>query len=224
MYRIMIVEDDEVISREICAHIESWGYECRCVEDFRRVLEEFNEYLPQLVLLDITLPFYNGYHWCAEIRKISSVPILFVSSASDNMNIVMAINMGGDDFVSKPFDLNVLTAKISAIMRRTYEFAQSAKTTMSVQGVTLDIEDATMEINGEKIELTKNEQRILQVLMENAGKLCSRDLLMNKLWESDSFIDDNTLSVNVARLRKKIKDAGLTDFIKTKKGLGYMVE
>ncbi|MDE6420424.1 MAG: response regulator transcription factor, partial [Lachnospiraceae bacterium] len=193
------------------------------VVNFRNVLEEFSAFDPQLVLLDIGLPFYNGYHWCGEIRKISNVPIIFLSSASDNMNIVMAMNMGGDDFITKPYDSNVLIAKIQALLRRTYDFS-AAPAVMRHRGATLNMDDATLSYEGEKIDLTKNEYRILQALLEKKGKVVSRDSLMQKLWESDEFVDENTLTVNVTRLRKKLSAAGLEDFITTKVGMGYLIQ
>ena len=203
MYKILIIEDDLVMAGAIKKEMEAWGNEARYVEDFAKVLEIFAEYGPHLVLLDITLPFYNGYHWCSEIRKISSVPVIFISSAADNMNIIMAMNMGGDDFVAKPFDLSVLTAKIQALLRRTYDL--SGKVPMlEHRGAILNLYDTTMTYNGEKIELTKNEFRILQTLMENKGRVVSRDTLMTKLWETDNYIEENTLTVNVGRLRKKL--------------------
>lgn len=177
---------------------------------------------PQLVLLDISLPFYNGYYWCAEIRKFSKIPIIFISSASDNMNIVMAMNMGGDDFIAKPFDLNVLTAKIQAILRRTYDFG-GQMTILQHRGAMLNTSDASLTYNGERIELTKNDYRILRTLMENKGKVVSRDTLMERLWETDSFVDENALTVNIARLRKKLEQVGLMEFIVTKKGMGYLI-
>ena len=172
--------------------------------------------------MDIKLPFYNGYYWCTEIRKVSKVPIIFLSSAADNMNIVMAVNMGGDDFIAKPFDLDVLTVKIQAMLRRSYDFV-SQSVVLEHQGATLNLTEATLTYGTEKLELTKNELRILQILMENKEKVVARDTLMAKLWESDSYIDENTLSVNVNRLRKKLECAGLVDFIQTKKGIGYRV-
>lgn len=202
--------------------IEMWDLEVRCVENFRNVLEEFSEFDPQLVLLDISLPFYNGYYWCTEIRKFSKVPIIFISSASDNMNIVMAMNMGGDDFIAKPFDLNVLTAKIQAILRRTYDFG-GQMTILQHRGAMLNTSDASLTYNGDRIELTKNDYRILRTLMENKGKVVSRDTLMERLWETDSFVDENALTVNIARLRKKLEQVGLSDFILTKKGMGYLI-
>ena len=221
--KIFIVEDDPVIASAVAEHIASWGCEPRIARNFQNIVQEFVEFDPQLVLLDVGLPFYNGYHWCSEIRRFSSVPIIFVSSASDNMNIVMAINMGADDFIAKPFDLNVLTAKVQAMLRRTYDLGGQTRLLQHRDAV-LNTDDSTLTYHGERVELTKNEYRILQVLMENKGKSVSRDVLMQRLWESDSFVDENTLSVNVARLRKKLDGAGLENFIATKKGMGYIVE
>ena len=222
MYRILIVEDDMGIASAMKKQIEMWDLEVSCVENFRNVLEEFSEFAPQLVLLDISLPFYNGYYWCAEIRKFSKIPIIFTSSASDNMNIVMAMNMGGDDFIAKPLDLNVLTAKIQAILRRTYDFG-GQMTILQHRGAMLNTSDASLTYNGERIELTKNDYRILRTLMENKGKVVSRDTLMERLWETDSFVDENALTVNIARLRKKLEQVGLMEFIVTKKGMGYLI-
>lgn len=222
MYRILIVEDDMGIASAMKKQIEMWDLEAHCVENFRNVLEEFSEFNPQLVLLDISLPFYNGYYWCAKIRKFSKIPIIFISSASDNMNIVMAMNMGGDDFIAKPFDLNVLTAKIQAILRRTYDFG-GQMTILQHRGAMLNTSDASLTYNGERVELTKNDYRILRTLMENKGKVVSRDTLMERLWETDSFVDENALTVNIARLRKKLEQVGLMDFIVTKKGMGYFI-
>lgn len=222
MYRILIVEDDEIIARSLKRHLESWDYEAACIRDFSNVMAEFTDFAPQLVLMDIKLPFYNGYHWCAEIRRISKVPVIFISSASDNMNIVMAVNMGGDDFIAKPFDLDVLTVKIQAMLRRTYDFAGQS-TVLEHRGAFLNLTEATLLFGEAKAELTKNELKILQVLMENKEKVVSRDTLMTKLWESDSYVDENTLSVNINRLRKKLETIGLCDFILTKKGIGYRI-
>ncbi|MGL5152480.1 MAG: response regulator [Clostridium sp.] len=223
MYKILIIEDDEIISKTLKNHMEAWGYEGKTIEDYKNVIKEFIEYSPQLVLLDISLPFFNGYHWCTEIRKISKVPIIFISSASDNMNIVMAMTQGGDDFISKPFDLNVLTAKVQALLRRTYDFIGETNLLQHREAI-LDIREATLMYRGEKIELSKNEFKILNLLIVNKGKVISRDTIMTKLWESDSYIDDNTLTVNITRIRKRLLDIGLKDFIKTKKGIGYIVE
>ena len=223
MYKILIVEDDSVIAQALASHLSKWNYNTRCIEDFKNIIEEFDQYEPQLVLLDIMLPFFNGFHWCQEIRKVSEVPIIFLSSANDNMNIVMAMNMGGDEFIEKPFDLNVVTAKVQAILRRSYSF-QGTVNVMEYHGAVLNLNDATLANGEQKLELTKNEFRILQILLENTGRIVSRDSIITRLWESDEFIDDNTLTVNVARLRKKLDQAGLEQMIRTKKGIGYMVE
>ena len=223
MYRILIVEDDSTIASNVAAHLERWDYETKQIEDFKCVMEVFQQFDSQLVILDIGLPFYNGFYWCQEIRKISSVPILFLSSMNDNMNIVMAMNMGGDEFIEKPFDLNVLTAKVQALLRRAYSF-QGNVNVLEHEGMLLNLNDASLSYKGEKISLTKNEFRILQMLMENAGKIVARDDIIARLWESDEFIDDNTLTVNVARLRKKLENAGMEGRIKTKKGIGYYLD
>lgn len=222
MYRILIVEDDPGIASAIAEQTRMWGLDARCVEDFRNVMAEFAEYDPHLVLLDIVLPFFNGYHWCSEIRRISKVPVIFISSASDNMNIVMAVNMGADDFIAKPFDQSVLIAKIQAMLRRTYDFGTSVPV-FEHRGALLNTGDNTLTFQEETIPLTKNEYRILLALMENKGKVVSRERLMERLWETDSFVDENTLTVNVNRLRKKLEAAGLHDFIITKFGVGYMI-
>jgi two-component system, OmpR family, response regulator protein BraR/BceR len=222
MYKILIVEDDFVITKTMKKHLTSWGYEVECAEDFKHVLAQFVSFDPQLVLLDISLPFFNGYHWCTEIRKVSKVPIIFVSSASDNMNIVMAINMGGDDFIAKPFDLTVLTSKVQALLRRTYDFTGKTHL-LEHKGAILNTSNSTLMFNGQQIELSKNDYKILHILLENKGKTVSRDNLMTRLWETDDFIDDNTLTVNINRLRRKLAVIGLNDFIHTKKGIGYLV-
>lgn len=223
MYRIMIVEDDAVIARVLGDHLAQWGYTTRCVQDFEHVLDEADSFSPQLILLDISLPFFNGFHWCTELRKRSSVPIIFLSSASDHMNAVMAMQMGGDDFIAKPFDLNVLTAKVQALLRRSYDFS-AAPHLLSCGGAVLNTDDGTLLCGEERVELTRNEYKILRLLMEHRGHTVSRDDIMTALWASDSFVDENTLSVNVNRLRKKLEGAGLPDFIHTRKGVGYLVE
>ena len=185
-------------------------------------MAEFARFDPHLVLMDVVLPFFNGYHWCGEIRKVSKVPVIFLSSASDNMNIVMAMNLGADDFIAKPFDQNVLTAKVQALLRRTYDFA-GAVPVLEHRGALLNTGDGTLTFHGRQIALTKNEYRILLALMENKGKVVSRERLMERLWETDSFVDENTLTVNVNRLRKKLDAAGLAGFITTKFGVGYLI-
>ncbi len=222
-YKILIVEDDPAIAGAVCSHVASWGYEGAVVEDFQDVLGKFLKWQPHLALLDISLPFYDGFYWCRKIREVSKAPVIFISSAADNMNVVMAVNMGADDFIAKPFDLQVLTAKIQAVMRRAYDFGNQFRW-LEHKGAVLNTEDASLVYQGRRLELTKNDYRILQTLMENKGKVVSRDTLMTRLWETDSFIDENTLTVNVARLRRKLSAAGLSDFIHTKKGMGYIVE
>lgn len=223
MYKILIVEDDTSLADAIYDQVTGWGYMCACVQNFQNVVKDFLKFEPHLVLLDIMLPFYNGYHWCNEIRKISNVPIIFISSASDNMNIVTAMQMGGDDFIAKPLDLDIMTAKIGALLRRTYDMGNTLPV-LEHKGAILNLSDSSMSYNGERIELTKNEFRILQTLMENKGKIVSRETLMTKLWQMDVYVEENTLTVNVNRLRKKLQDVGLYDFIATKVGRGYIIE
>jgi DNA-binding response OmpR family regulator len=222
MYKILIVEDDPVIASLLVDGLNKWGYESEAIEDFMKVMEAFMEYQPHLILLDISLPFYNGYYWCNEIRKISKVPIVFLSSHTENMDVIMAMNMGGDDYLTKPISLDLVVAKLQAILRRTYAYYTEIAT-LAVKGVILNLNDTTLSFEDKKLELTKNEFKIMQILMENKNNIVTRDQLMKKLWDSDSFIDDNTLTVNVNRLRKKLEDCGLADFISTKKGMGYLV-
>lgn len=222
MYRILIVEDDDGIAGGVARQIASWGMEAVRVKDFQNVTGEFAACQPHLVLMDIGLPFMNGYHWCSELRRVSKVPIIFLSSASDNMNIIMAMNMGADDFIPKPFDSNVLIAKIQALLRRTYSFGESSPV-LEHRGAMLNTGDNTLSYQGKQIPLTKNEYRILQILMKNKGKVVSREKLMEALWQTDEFVDENALTVNVGRLRKKLEGAGLTGFVETKFGVGYLV-
>lgn len=219
MFRVLIIEDDEIIAKAIEKQARAWGYEVLRIEDFKEVLPIFVQFKPHLVLLDISLPFYNGYHWCTEIRKVSKVPIMFISSSADNMNIVMAMNMGGDDFIAKPFDLNVLISKIQALLRRSYDFAGQGALLEHV-GVILDKDNLSITYESRTVELTKNEGKIMIVLMEQAGKCVSRDAIIRCLWESDHYIDDNTLTVNVTRLRKKLEEIGIVNFIVTQKAWG----
>ena len=222
MYKILIVEDDNGIAEGVASQLKSWGHDTRCVKDFANVMKEFTEYEPHMVLLDIGLPVFNGYHWCGEIRKVSKVPIIFISSIAENMNIVMAVNMGGDDFIAKPFDVNVLVAKVGALLRRTYDFSE-ADNVLRCGGAELNTGDQSLVVNGENVSLTKNEYRILFALIRNKGTIVSREQLMELLWDSECFVDENTLTVNVNRLRKKLDNAGLTGFIATKFGQGYIV-
>ncbi|MCI8336837.1 MAG: response regulator transcription factor [Peptococcaceae bacterium] len=222
-YRIFIVEDDKAIAEAIKGQCEKWDLEGVCVENFHQVLLEFAAAAPHLVLLDIGLPCFNGYHWCGEIRKISKVPIIFLSSAADNMNIVMAMNMGGDDFIAKPFDQTVLMAKIQALLRRTYDFAGETAGILQHRGAILNLGDHSLRYQGTEIELSKNEYRILLLLLEAKGNVVSRSRLMEGLWQTDCFVDDNTLTVNINRLRKRLEQVGLADFITTKFGEGYLI-
>ena len=223
MYRVLIVEDDAGIAKAIKEQAQMWGLQAEYVEDFRDVMAAFAGFSPHLVLMDISLPFFDGYHWLSEIRKVSQVPVIFISSASDNMNIVMAVNMGGDDFITKPFDQSVLMAKINAMLRRTYDFS-SGVPVLEHRGALLNTGDNSLVYEDQKINLTKNEYRILLTLMRDKGKVVSREKLMQILWETDSFVDENTLTVNVGRLRKKLEAAGLSDFITTRFGVGYIIE
>ncbi|WP_312493906.1 response regulator transcription factor [Anaerosporobacter sp.] len=222
MFKILIVEDDETIAGILAENLNKWGYEADYVEDFDLVLQKFRDFEPHLVLMDITLPFYNGFYWCAEIRKESNVPIVFISSNTDNMNIVMAMNMGGDDFITKPFDLSVVVAKVQALLRRTYSYMNQV-TTIEHRGAILNLGEAALYYQDTKLDLTKNEFRILQLLMEKRNTVVSREEIMKKLWDSDCFIDDNTLTVNMTRIRKKLEEIGLEQFIVTKKGIGYRI-
>ena len=223
MYRIFIVEDDFALAQILKKQIEPWGNEVCLALDFQNIMPAFITFNPHLVLMDIMLPFFNGYHWCSEIRKISNVPVVFLSSASDNMNIVMAMSMGGDDFIPKPVDPNVMNAKLQAILRRAYSMTGTVPV-LEHGGAILNLNDGTLNYGGEKIDLTRNEFRILQTLMENKGKIVSRDTLMMKLWQDDCYVEENTLTVNVTRLRRKLEGAGLPDFITTKVGSGYIIE
>lgn len=222
MYRILIIEDDFRIAEGIRERLKQWDYEVQIIHDFRNIMHEFTQFSPHLVLLDITLPFYDGYHWCQEIRKVAKTPVIFISSATDRMNMIMAMNLGADDFIAKPFDLDILVAKIQALLRRTYDF-NVENNLMEVRGAILNTNDQSLQFENEKISLSRNEFIILTVLFKNRGKTVSREKLMNALWQTDSFVDENTLSVNVNRLRKKLDQAGLTDFIVTRFGIGYIV-
>lgn len=219
-YRLFIVEDDPGIARAVKEQAELWDLEPRCAADFRRVLDEFSAFQPHIVLLDVKLPCFDGYHWCREIRRVSQAPILFLSSASDGMNQVMAMSLGADDFLPKPFSQEVLIAKLHALLRRSYDYS-AAPPLLEHRGAALDTGAQLLRCPGGPVPLTKNECRILLCLLEHRGKTVSREKLMERLWENDAFIDDNTLTVNVARLRKKLDAAGLSGFIETRIGTGY---
>lgn len=222
MYKILIIEDDQGIAEGIQTRCQSWGFEVQSVKDFKDVLHTFVSFHPHLVLLDITLPFYDGFYWCSEIRKISKTPIIFISSATERMNMLMAMNMGGDDFVCKPFDIDVLLTKIHALLRRTYDFSNE-NTVLEFHGALIDTDKQVVMYQSQQIALSKNEYLILICLVKNKGKVVSREKLMNALWQTDSFVDENTLSVNVNRLRKKLENAGMDHVIETKFKVGYMI-
>lgn len=223
MYKIMIVEDDQTITDVLGRQLERWGYAVCVPDDFAQIDQEFLRKEPDLVLMDISLPYYDGYHWCEEIRRCSHTPIIFISSAGEDMNQVMALHMGADDFIAKPFSMEVLIAKIQAVLRRAYAFGGD-KNVLRAGGAVLNLTEASLSFGSGRLELSKNEFKILQILMEHPGSPISRDALIEKLWETESFIDDNTLTVNVTRLRRKLDEIGLPGFIKTRKGLGYLVE
>ena len=222
-YRILIIEDDKGIADSIAASLTDWNMKPCIVSNFHDCLADFAAHQPHLVLIDIGLPFMDGYHWCREIRKLSSVPIIFISSATDNMNIVMAMNMGADDFIAKPFDQNVLIAKIQALLRRSYDFSQSVPV-IEHHGAILNTCSNTLSYQDSTLELSKNEYRILLTLMRSKGTVVSREKLMEALWQTDCYVDENTLTVNIGRLRKKLSGIGLDDFIVTKFGVGYMIK
>ncbi|HEL2313761.1 TPA: response regulator transcription factor [Streptococcus suis] len=220
MQKILLIEDDKTISQLVAKNLINWGYQVQEVKDFQMVLEQMEEFQPHLILLDIGLPFFNGYYWCQEIRKTSRVPIMFLSSHDQPMDIVMAINMGADDYVTKPFEMTVLLAKIQGLLRRSYDFV-GEQSVLWFEEISLDLK--TMQVSYGQVveELTRNEFQILRVLFEHGKEVVSREELMRELWNSDIFVDDNTLSVNIARLRKKLAELGLPDLIMTKKGVGY---
>ena len=222
MYRIFLVEDDRALALELARQIERCGNEARIAADFRAVRDEIRAYDPHLVLMDILLPIQNGYYWTAQLRRTSTVPIVFLSSASDGMNLVMAINMGGDDFIAKPVEPMVLNAKIQAVLRRAYEMP-GGTSAIAFRGAALDLDDGSLRVGGERVELTKNEYRILRTLLESRGRIVSRDQLMLRLWNDDCFVEENTLTVNVARLRQKLKAHGLEDVVVTRPGQGYVI-
>ena len=223
MYKILIVEDDKVLCNNIKEGISKWGFEAVSIDNFESILEEFAKHNPHLVIMDINLPYFDGFYWCKKIRDISKVPIIFLSSRDSNMDIIMAVNMGGDDFVTKPFSMDILLAKIQALLRRAYSYGQGDRQIIECDGAILIINDGTLTYNDKDIELTRNEFKILQLLMKNKGKIVTRDRIMRVLWESEYFISENTLTVNVNRLRKRLEELGLKDFIVTKKSQGYMI-
>lgn len=220
-WKIFLVEDDKVIAEEIKRHLNFWNYEIKIAEDFQNIFDDFKNFHPDLVLMDVSLPFYNGYHWCKIIRKNSKVPILFISAADENLNLIMAMDLGADDYLTKPFELELLQIKIRALLRRAYEYVETRN--IFYNDIRLDCDNMIISRENKEIELTKNEFKILEILLEKPGKVVNRDEIIDKIWQTDSYIDDNTLTVNVMRLRKKLEDINIFELIKTKKGVGYYV-
>ncbi|BAH05362.1 response regulator transcription factor [Clostridium kluyveri] len=223
MYKIMIIEDDRALSDNIIEMLIKWDFNVCGVRDYSNILSEFIENKPHLVVMDINLPYFDGFYWCNKIREMSQCPIIFLSSRDSNMDIIMAVNMGADDYITKPFSMDVLIAKISALIRRTYSYGEGASELLECNGAILNLTYKTLSYNEREIELTKNEFKIMLFLMKNSGKTISRERIMRTLWDDDNFISDNTLTVNINRLRMRLRDIGLYDFIKTKKGRGYEI-
>ncbi|MBU3157752.1 response regulator transcription factor [Clostridium estertheticum] len=222
-YKLLIIEDDKNMCEVLSNILSKWGFEVTVCEDFEKIIECFKECEPKVVLMDINLPICDGFYWCKNIRKISKIPIIFVSSRDSNMDIVMAINNGGDDYIQKPFDSNVLIAKIQAIIRRTYEYKNEEARVLKCDDLLLNLDNTTLLYNENSLELTKNEMLILQTLMENKGKGVSRSKLMKKLWDDDIYVNENTLTVNINRLRNRLEKVGIKDLIITRKGIGYII-
>ncbi len=220
--KILVIEDDQSIFNLVRQRLQQWGFTIEGITDFNAVMDVYRAFEPHLVMIDIQLPAYDGFHWCREIRTESNVPIIFLSSRDHPMDMVMAMQMGADDFVQKPFHMDVLVAKIQAMLRRTYDYKEQASSTIVWQGAKIDYDRAMISCNGMQVELTKNELFILKALLASVGQIVSRDEMMRKLWDDDRFVNDNTLTVNVNRLRQKLEDIGLVEVIVTKKGLGYM--
>lgn len=223
MVKIMIIEDDFSIAKLISENLAKWQMDSYITKDFDNIIEQFKDYQPDLVLLDINLPVYDGYYWNQEIRKISKLPIIIISSRNSNMDQIMAMNMGADDFVEKPFSVDILVAKINALLRRTYDFSKSSSDTIEHNGLKLNLSSGTVEIGDEKIDLSKNEYKLLQRLLKDQGKIVTREQLLNFMWDDERFVDDNTLTVNINRLRGEIEKFGLKNYIVTKVGQGYII-
>lgn len=222
---VFIVEDDKTIAQVISDKLSTWGLECVCVTDFKNVSEQCLVLAPQLVLMDISLPYFNGFHWCQEIRKESNVPLMFISSAADQMNQIMAMNMGADDFIVKPFELDFLVAKVQALLRRSYEYLpENSESVHSFKTITFEEQSGLLKNETTSVELTPTETKIFRVLAKKSGELVPKSQIVEALWQDDSFIDNNTLAVNLTRIRKKLAQLGEPDLIKTVKGKGYQLE
>ena len=225
MYHVMIVEDDKKIASLIQSHVERYGYEAYIVEDYSNIKSEFIKHNPHIVLMDINLPFYDGFYWCRDIRTISKAPIIFISARSSDMDQVMAIENGGDDYITKPFSYDVLIAKIKSALRRVYgEYSENNNSEVyEVKGLYLNINQNTLEFNGIKIELSKKEFLLIHSLLKKPNTIISRDELLEILWDDVDFVDDNTLSVNITRVRKRLEELGIRNAIETKRGQGYSI-
>lgn len=225
MFKILIVEDDKEIRKSLSEHISKWGYDVKDIENEKLddILSEFIKYDPHLVLLDINLPCFDGFYWCRKIRDISKAPIIFISSRDANMDIIMAMNLGGDDFVQKPFSIDVLLAKIQALLRRTYDYKDDNNTIIKYKDIILDLNKHVIQYKNNEIELTKNEFKILHILLKYQGNILSKSFIMKQLWKNETFINENALAVNINRLRNKLKNIGISDYIQTKIGQGYVI-
>ena len=222
-FKIFLIEDDEIIAKSLKKFLENWSYEVYLVKDYEKVFEEYKKIDPAIILIDISLPFFNGYYWCEQVRKVSNLPIIFISSASENLNKIMAMNMGADDYITKPFDLELLLAKIKALLRRSYEYTEISNN-IAYEDIVIDRDKMLLIFDNKHISLTKNEYLILEMMFAHPQKVFKREEFMDKIWQTDEFIDDNTLTVNIMRLRKKLEEIGLSNFIKTKKKVGYYIE
>ena len=223
MHTIMLVEDDSALCLQIIEGLKKWGFNADSAVNFENIIEDFSRIKPQLVIMDINLPCYDGFYWCSRIREISKVPVIFLSSRDTNMDIIMAVNTGADDYIAKPFSMQILIAKIQAILRRTYDYTTSDQDYIEHRGLILNMGESSVIYGNSKSELTKNEMKILRLLMSNKGRIVSRESIMKLLWDDDQYVNDNTLTVNINRLRSRLADLGLEDYIETKKGHGYIV-
>ena len=221
-YRIFVVEDDQVIAAQIVSSLKRWGYDAVMAEDLSDILPQYKSFDPHLTVMDVSLPYYNGLYWCQRIREQSGAPVMFLSSRAEGMDVIMGVNMGGDDYVAKPVSMDVLVAKISALLRRSYDYECTPK--ILIGEAVFDPASCTLALEGEKRTLTRNEARILQLLWENRPGVVSRERLMQRLWDSEDFVDDNTLTVNINRLRKTLEGMGIGNCIQTHKGQGYALD
>lgn len=223
MDKIMIVEDEKSIRDLLASELKKRGFQTFATTDFSKVYDDFIKEEPKLILLDIHLPVGDGYIWGRKIRAVSKVPIIFISSLNTNMDMLTAIELGADDYITKPFSLEILTMKITALLRRSYQYKVPINNHLEYRGLKINIETSAASIGDVVIDLSKNEYKLLFLLMKNQGKMMSREKLLRALWEDERFVDDNTLTVNINRLRKKIQQAGLSDFVQTKVGKGYWI-